>query len=98
MLHFLITYRCSTLFFLSVFFKYNQQSFNPPPPPCTPGQDTFVFKMQTDNSGEDITWKVQVKESSGFEDYFGRGTEYGNTYGNNTRYKEQYCFPPRGQW
>jgi len=78
-------------------FQACNESFNPPPPPCDGNQDKFEFQILTDNSGEQITWKVQIKESGDFEDYFGRGVSYGNQYGDNTGLQESYCFPKRGK-
>merc|ERR1712226_1558371 len=49
--------------------------------------------MLTDNSGADISWKVQIKDSGDFGDYFGRGADYGDPYDDNKGLRENYCFP-----
>jgi len=69
-------------------------TYTPPSePPCASGDDKFLFEMLTDDHGEDITWKVQVKKNGNFEDYFGNGFGYGKIYADNKGFREKYCIP-----
>jgi len=65
----------------------------PPPPPCSSGQDKFIFQMRTDNFGAEVSWQLQIKKLSNFEEYFGNGFDYGNAYGDSKGYQEKYCIP-----
>ena len=65
---------------------------------CDSESDEFIFSMNTDNSGKDISWKVMVKTSRDeFDNYLKRGAKTGDKYGDNEFYTEKYCLP-KGDW